>query len=275
MNVANGGLETPPPRTVAGRALRRLLGERGAAARWEAQSRLEYMLRHGESRRRLQALHDRHRGQRCFIIGNGPSLKETNLGLLRDEFTFGLNRIYLAFEELGFKTSCLVSINRLVLEQSARELGSVPIPKFFGTQAARYISADAEDVTYLRSTARPGFSRDPVRNGVWEGATVTFVALQLAHWFGFTRVVLVGVDHSFSVKGPAHQVVTSEGPDADHFHPDYFGAGYRWQLPDYETSEFAYQTARDAFEADGREVLDATVGGKLTIFPKATLEDLL
>jgi hypothetical protein len=26
--------------------------------------------------------------------------------------------------------------------------------------------------------------------------------------------------------------------------------------------------ARQAFEADGRQVLDATIGGKLTVFPK-------
>ena len=193
---------------------------------------------------------------------------------MRDEYTFGLNRISMMFDDLGFRTSCLVAVNRLVLEQSADELSQVPVPKFFSTVGTRFIPSSTNDVTYLRSRVRPGFSRDPVRNGLWEGATVTFVALQLAHWFGFERAVLVGVDHSFSVKGPAHQVVTAEGPDADHFNPQYFSAGYRWQLPDLETSEFAYATAREAFEADGREVLDATVGGKLEVFGKVELESL-
>ena len=264
----------PPARTPAGRALRTILGQRASAVRWEAQSRLFYRFSHGESRRTLKALHDRHAGQRCFIIGNGPSLNQTNLSLLSGEFTFGLNRIYLAFDDLGFRTSCLVCVNRLVLEQSGSELARVPVPKFFGTVAARYVPSHAEDVTYLRSSPWPGFSRDPVRSGVWEGATVTFVALQLAHWFGFARAILVGVDHNFSTKGPAHQIVTSEGPDPDHFHPGYFGPGYRWQLPDYAMAEFAYATARNAFQADGREVLDATVGGKLSIFPKVRLEEL-
>ena len=35
--------------------------------------------------RRLQALKDSHRGERCFIIGNGPSLKQTDLSRLRGE----------------------------------------------------------------------------------------------------------------------------------------------------------------------------------------------
>ena len=65
----------------------------------------------------LISIRGSHRGERAFIIGNGPSLRETDLSPLRNEFTFGLNRIYLMFPELGFQTSCLVSVNDLVVEQ--------------------------------------------------------------------------------------------------------------------------------------------------------------
>lgn len=259
-----------PPRPL----IRALRGARVIERAADIKSRAGYALRHRASQRALDAWRDRHAGETCFIIGNGPSLNQTNLGLLRDHFTFGLNRINLAFDRMGFTTSCLVCINRLVLEQSGSEIASVAAPKFFSVVGAQHIPAHTPDVVYLRPTSTQRFSRDPVRAGVWEGATVTFVAMQLAHWFGFHRVVLVGVDHSFSSKGPAHALVTSQGPDSDHFDPRYFAAGYRWQLPDLETSEIAYAAARSAFEEDGREIVDATVGGKLQIFPKATLEDL-
>ncbi len=36
---------------------------------------------------------NRHKGQRCFIIGNGPSIKEQNLSLLHDEVTFTVNQM--------------------------------------------------------------------------------------------------------------------------------------------------------------------------------------
>src|SRR5258708_7383279 len=75
-----------------------------------------------ESMRRLAALKDTHQGGRAFIIGNGPSLKQTDLGRLKHEFSFGLNRIYLLFPELGFETSYLVSVNDLVIEQCAAEI---------------------------------------------------------------------------------------------------------------------------------------------------------
>ena len=50
---------------------------------------------------RLQAFKDIHKGKRAFIIGNGPSLKQTDLTKLKNEFTFGLNRIYLCFLSLA------------------------------------------------------------------------------------------------------------------------------------------------------------------------------
>jgi hypothetical protein len=68
--------------------------------------------------------------------------------------------------------------------------------------------------------------------------------------------------------------VVSQGDDPDHFHTGYFGKGFRWQLPDLETSERGYRMARQAYEQAGREVLDATVGGKLAVFPKAAYESL-
>jgi len=91
---------------------------------------------------------------------------------------------------------------------------------------------------------------------------------------GFSEVILIGVDHNFATKGKPNTTITSEGDDPNHFDPKYFGKGFRWQLPDLETSEIAYRMARNAFEADGRKVVDATVGGKLTVFPKVEYNSL-
>lgn len=226
----------------------------------------------------LKRLKDIHRGKRAFVIGNGPSLKNTDLSKLKDEFTFGLNRIYLLFPELGFTTSYLVSINDLVIEQCAAELLALPIPRFFAWRSHRHFLAlnpkldQLPDFIYSSYTG-PKFSRD-VRGRVWEGATVTNMALQLAYHMGFKQVILIGVDHNFVSKGPANTTVVSEGDDPNHFSPAYFGKGFRWQLPDLETSEVGYRMAKAAYEQDGREILDATIGGKLTIFPKVEYDKL-
>lgn len=43
---------------------------------------------------RNQELCNRHAGQRCFIVGNGPSIKEQDLALLKNESTFFVNHFY-------------------------------------------------------------------------------------------------------------------------------------------------------------------------------------
>jgi Protein of unknown function DUF115 len=219
------------------------------------------------SARRLASLKDQHRGKRCFILGNGPSLRQTDLSRLRGEFTFGLNRIYLLFPELGFATTYLVTVNQLVIDQCAAELASVPALKFFPWTSRRYFSAALETV-YIRTYCAKSHFSTRVDQSVWPGATVTFVAMQLAYHVGFEEVILLGVDHSFTTQGKPHTAVVSEGDDPNHFSPNYFGKGFKWQLPDIETSEIAYRMAKQAFDANGRRIVDATLGGKLTVFPK-------
>jgi hypothetical protein len=234
-----------------------------------------------EALRRLAALKNTHQGQRAFIIGNGPSLKQTDLQKLKGEVTFGMNRIYLMFPELGFSTTYLSVVNDLVIEQTASDLATLQIPKFLTWRSRRFFSPDqfpnpqaANLPTFLYTTYdSPRFSPD-VRGRVWEGATVTYVTLQLAFHLGFSEVYLIGVDHNYTTKGTPNTTITSTGDDPNHFSGQYFGQGFRWQLPDLETSEMAYKMARQAYEKAGRRVLDATVGGKLTIFEKVDYNSL-
>ena len=223
--------------------------------------------------RQLTALKDRHQGERCFIIGNGPSLQQTDLTCLKDEYTFGMNRIYLLFPKLGFTTSYYLSINSLVIEQCAQDIRSLPIPKFLSWRSHRLIEP-TPDTVFLHSTyTGPKFAAD-ARGRLWEGATVTYVAMQLAFHMGFETAILIGVDHNFSTKGKPNATVVSQGDDPDHFHAAYFGKGFRWQLPDLDTSDRSYTMAREAYRQAGRRILDATIGGKLTVFPKVPYDSL-
>jgi len=226
-----------------------------------------------DSIKRIRSYHNKYIGKRCFIIGNGPSLRNMDLKKLENEFTFGMNRIFLMFPELGFKTSFLVSVNDLVIEQSKDDFKKLDIPAFISWRARRWLQP-RENLYYLYTTyTGRKFAKD-VTKRLWEGATVTYSCLQLAFYMGFTQVILIGVDHSFSTKGKPNTTIVSKGDDPNHFHPGYFGKGFRWQLPDLDTSEIGYQLARETFQKDGREVVDATVHGKLTIFPKVSFESL-
>jgi hypothetical protein len=244
---------------------------------WDAVQRIPHSLEASlhpwrrDSIRKLQALKDIHKGERCVIIGNGPSLNQTDVQKIRHEVTFGMNRIYLAWEEWGFSTSYFLSVNDLVVEQCAQEILALRVPLFISWRARRWLTPQ-ENLHFLYTTyTGPLFAKD-VSKRLWEGATVTYTALQLAYHMGFSTVVLIGVDHSFAAKGKPNQTVESQGDDLNHFSPQYFGKGFRWQLPDLETSEMAYRMANQAFIADGRQVLDATLGGQLQVFPKVDFD---
>jgi len=184
-----------------------------------------------------------------------------------------MNRFYTAFADLGFTTSILLTVNDLVIEQCAADLRVLPIPTFVSWRGRKWIKPAANLCYLYTSYDLPRFSGNAAGR-LWEGATVTFVAMQLAYHMGFKEVVLIGVDHSFATQGKPNTTVTSQGDDPNHFNPGYFGKGFRWQLPDLETSEIAYTMAREAYRREGREIIDATVGGKLTVFPKVDYESL-
>ncbi|KAF0111857.1 MAG: hypothetical protein FD147_659 [Chloroflexi bacterium] len=240
------------------------------ASEWPA-SRLHPWRR--ESILKLEAMRDSQRGERCIIVGNGPSLKNTDLQKLQKVYSIGMNRFYMAFPELGFTTSCFLTVNDLVIEQCAEDIRTLPIPSFISWRGRKWVKP-SENLHYLyTSYILPRFNGNAAGR-LWEGATVTFVAMQLAYYLGFKQVVLIGVDHNYTTKGTPNTTVVSAGDDPNHFNPDYFGKGFRWQLPDPETNELAYTMAREAYKKDGREILDATVDGKLTVFPKVKFETL-
>jgi hypothetical protein len=228
------------------------------------------------NRAKIDRFRARHAGERCFILGNGPSLSRMDLTRLRGEITFGLNRIYLLFDRLGFAPTYYVCVNELVLEQFAGDIGRLPMPKFLNWDRRHLFAGEDPDTLFVRTRLGLGdtFGRDPVRS-LSSGGTVTYVALQLAYYMGFREVVLLGVDHDFIDKGTPNRIERrDQAADANHFHPDYFPKGSLWQLPDLPRSELAYALAREAFAREGRRIVDATAGGKCPVFEKVAFNSL-
>jgi len=219
-------------------------------------------------------MRDRFRGERCFILGNGPSLNKVDLRVLANEYTFGLNRIYLNSSVMGFHTTFLCVTNINVITQFHRDIDNVSSIKFLAHNG-RDLIANRWNAFFMEHRGVHEFNTD-LSNGFWcEGSTVTYCAMQVAYYLGFSRVILVGVDHGFVNSGVPHKLVTAEGPDENHFHPDYFGKGTKWQYPDLAGSEVSYGVAKSVYENDGRKIFDATVGGKLQVFEKVDLDHAL
>jgi hypothetical protein len=179
-----------------------------------------------------------------------------------------VNRIYLAFPEMGFSTSYYLCMNDLVIEQCAADIQTLRMPKFIAWRSRRWLEPSDNLYFLYTSYTGPKFGGADITRRLWEGATVTNIALQVAFYLGFKQVILIGVDHNYTTQGKPNSTIVSQGADPNHFNPNYFGKDFRWQLPDLETSERGYTMVRRAYETAGRQVVDATVGGKLQVFPK-------
>lgn len=224
------------------------------------------------SRRRLRSWHDRYFGQKAIVVCNGPSLNQTNLEPLKNVFTFGLNKINLLFERSAFRPSCIVSVNKLVIEQNQEFFNSTEIPLFIDSAGVRWVKS-RKNVAFLKSGSE-GFARDCSMT-LFQGYTVTYVAMQLAFHMGFREIGLIGCDHSFAVSGPANKTVVAGAADASHFDPNYFANGARWQLPDLIESERAYLLAKKIFGEFGGRIVNCTDGGRLELFPRMNLPDFI
>ena len=83
--------------------------------------------------RKIRNLHNSVKGNRIWIIGNGPSLKETNLKPLKNEITIGTNSIFLNYDNMGFEVTHYVVEDYLVAEDRAEEIANLQgSTKWFG-----------------------------------------------------------------------------------------------------------------------------------------------
>jgi DNA-binding transcriptional LysR family regulator len=241
------------------------------------------LLRSGPSDAWLKAHHNAHAGETCIIAGNGPSLSGVSRDILGKVPTFGTNGCFLHFDPTYF-----VTVSLQFYKYKIEEMRDVRcVHKFIRNDLDEIITGAANESTLTCINPSEGmtvggyapvpldFSFRPDR-AVFIGGTVLFVCLQLAHWLGFETVVLVGVDHSFDIDEIRHGGVHKAFGAKDHIHfsDDYLPEGAMLHY-DILAMERGYRLAKEAFEADGRTIVNATVGTKLDIFPQMDLNDAL
>lgn len=224
---------------------------------------------------KIEDYRDKYKGKRCYILGNGPSLRDVDLDQLKKEYTFGTNRIYLS----GFTPRFYVAVNPLVIEQFWDEITRIEAVRFLPDWALNsgkldYAGKDlSRTVGIDTSWGMPAFSSP--EGPMWEGHTVTYVCLQLAHYMGFDEVILLGIDHDYGAPKRANLEAVATGPDVNHFDPAYFSNGVRWNYPDLARSEVAYSLARAAFDKVGRRVVNCSSRTKLDVFERLPLNYVL
>lgn len=221
------------------------------------------------SRKRLSSYKGIHTG-RCFIIGNGPSLKNSDLKRLMElgETTFACNSLIKLFSEIPFSpTYYFAQDNKIILDNKEE------ITKYKGTRfvkahyASRYHIKGIIYYNMLFPQHPIGFSKD-ISKVVYSGQTVTYSMIQFAAYMGFKEIYLIGVDCNYSSN---NSVITQDS----YFDPRLFNSQRSYAAPEVDTNLLAYSRAKEVCDREGIKIYNATRGGKLEIFERADLDKVL
>jgi len=244
---------------------------------------------YGFDKKKIKELHNKYKGKRCFIVGNGPSLNKLDLTKLENEYSFAVNGIFYKTKEMGYRPTFYVVEDQHVMNDNVSEINNYDIEngyRFFPSQYKKFIKNRKN--TFFFNMNRgfyeeqstnfsfPRFSSDCSKR-IYCGQSVTIVNLQLAYFLGFSEVYLIGMDFSYEIPDSADidgKVLTSTEDDNNHFHPDYFGKGKKWHDPQLEKVLSNYKLAKVIYEADGRKIYNATKGGKLEIYERVDFDSL-
>lgn len=220
----------------------------------------------------LERLRAGRESDTCVIAGNGPSLNRTDLERLDGRADLLVSNYAFRHPGLWPRARLLAVVNALVAEQESERLNLLQGPaKVFPHWLAHVMREECGGL-FVRAQGGPARFVPDLEAGPSWSSTVSFFLMQLAYWLGYRRALLIGFDHGYAQPPGAREgeVLTEAGADPNHFDPAYF-QGKRWQAADPDMMAAAYRLAQAAWRADGREIVNCTVGGALEVFPRGDL----
>lgn len=215
----------------------------------------------------IEQFKNKHRGRRGFIACNGPSLNDVDVSKLQGEIVLGLNRGYL---KEGLPITYLITIDALIEDQFREE--------FENFKCVAKFSHSLKNSFRLKWTADiPKFSPD-ISRPIWQGHSVTNVALQVAYYMGFGTVYIIGMDHFIDYKKTkkVDGKFVNETLDLNHFDPNYFVGDTQYHYQNLGRVELGYRLAREYYQSQNRKLLNASNKTRLNedIIPRIEFKNI-
>lgn len=238
-------------------------------------------LSRGENGRVLKSFKDKYKDQRCFIIGNGPSLSIDDLNKLKSEKTFAFNRIYYIFDKTDWRPSFYFTEDIKIIQNSLDDINSLDLPYVFSPDIINFdYNMNIKNATYFKQVMEtfkdtiPKFSENFFERSYW-GGTVAYTAMQMAVYMGFKEIYLIGVDHNFRVSQDSNGNVIVDNTVKDYFCDNYNSDKDELYIPNLDNSTKAYIAARKYCDEHDVKIYNATRGGKLEIFERKDLDSVI
>ena len=173
------------------------------------ENRLELILSQNKRFRNI------HSGERCFILGNGPSLKDVDLSLLADEFVFTVNNfafvdgfekaktnVHLLMDLAFFNARNDVKLEKEKLMSSYTKIATQKPICFVDIQGLPFVKQNKLDdilqINYLYQGINSIASNSPLYLDISKPITgfynVIHYAIVIAIFMGFKNIYLLGCD---------------------------------------------------------------------------------
>ena len=169
----------------------------------------------------------------------------------------------------------------LVAQHTKAKVDSLnEFPKFIPEFLTRHLAFSDNDYVYgLNSPPENNLQAiEPTvdfHNFGW-GGSVTCSAIQTALYTGYKEIILLGVDNSFqlSPENNCGQFLVGQG-EINHFHPDYRPKGEIWNFPPTNIINEHFIMLKKLATQRCSKIFNCTRGGKVEVFERQTLEDVL
>ncbi|MBQ9531646.1 MAG: DUF115 domain-containing protein [Eubacterium sp.] len=233
------------------------------------------------SKKYLKLIKNKHKGERCFIVGNGPSLTADDLEMLKNETTFASNRIYSIFDNTSWRPTYYAIFDGSVAEAEGvvDGINSIDCEMRFVRRQGYFKSYKGikAPVCYVKSyysrkyLDNPKFSVDASK-GVYTIGSVTYAMIQLAFHMGFKEIYLIGMDNRYAFSLLRDGTVVENKNVTSHFAADQKRKATpvaTWEC------DIAYEYANKFSKENGFKIYNATRGGYLEYFERINLDDVL
>lgn len=230
----------------------------------------------------LTSFQKKYIGERCFIVGNGPSLTTDDLNMLKNEITFGANRIYRVFDKTDWRPTfyCTaddaVPNDKEIPEYINSSNSTVFLPKKFFSDTFTNDNICYYDLFDSRKLLKhPKFS-DNANKGLYAIGTILYICIQLAVYMGFSEIYLIGVDCSYGINMDKKGRVISKNSSGTDY-SKIFGNTKSDSGPHIVSEmEIAFTSAKKfADKHDDINIFNATRGGNLEVFERKNLNHLI
>lgn len=229
----------------------------------------------------IKSLKNKYIGKRCFIIATGPSLKVSDLELLKNEITISMNSIINILDKTEYRPNVYMIQDKSVYEKINKngDMNKLdPATVYIGISNIGHKGFSEKDIVNKKwnlfhldvasswyslkcNKFVPKFST-MCEKKIMDGTTITYSAIQLAMYMGFKRIYLIGTDCNY--KGQKKHIVdygmNLEEKDIDLIHKNMI---------------ISFKKAKVEAKKYNVEIYNATRGGMLEVFPRVNLEEIL